>query len=110
MIELGTERISPALETKLRQWLAQSECNTLREVVATRCQLLQASALNKALNARPGEPADLLSQDDLREASRYATFRTILDELVEQPKSEPFLTAKLLTPKANATIRHDPED
>jgi len=110
VIELGTERISPALETKFRQWLSQPECDTLRQVVTAQCQLLQAEALNKALNAKPGETADLISKEDMRQAGRWADFRTLLDQLVAQPKAQPFVTAKLLTPKANATIRHDPED
>jgi hypothetical protein len=109
VIELGTERISPELEQKLRQWLAKPECDTLRQVVATRCQLLQASALNKALVSKPGDTSDLISQDDMRQATRYANFRVILDEIATQPKNEPFLTAKLLPLKAHATIQHDPE-
>ena len=110
MIELATERISPETESKLRAWLKHPECGTLSEVARDRCRLLQSSALDRALQAKPGEPADLLSQDDMRQAARYATFRDILAELVEQPKSEPFLTVKLLNQKAHATIRHDPED
>lgn len=109
MIELVEDRLSPVLEKKLRDWLRQSEADTLREVVSAKCQFAQAAALKKALGASKGELADLLSQGEMRDATLYADFLTVLDRLADQ--REPFCLAKLkpATPHAN-TIRSETED
>lgn len=111
MIELVEERLSPVLEKKLRDWLRQSEADTLREVVSAQCQFHQAKALEKALGSAKGETLELISQEEMREACRYANFLAVLNSLSDRPKSEPFCIAKLkpATPHAN-TSRSETED
>lgn len=94
------------LEQKLRKWLSQPEADILRRVVAARCEFLQAEALKKALHAIKGEAADLLQQDDMKQAARFDTFNQILTELSDQPKETPFQLAKkadTITVHANIT-------
>lgn len=104
MIELIRERLSPALEQKLRRWLSQPEADTLRRVIYAQCQFHQAEALEKALDAKPGAADSLLSQDAIKQAARYHDFLEILREFTNAGEGQHFHIAKLKSAITNATI------
>lgn len=96
MIQLSKEEMSLEVEAKLRRWLSQPEAGTLVRVAGAHCQLLLADALNKTLTASKGAPSDLLSQDDMREASRFQHFLEIFSSFMSRAKDDRFFTAKLI--------------
>ncbi len=97
VIELIKEHIPSNQEAKLRLWLARGEAETLRKVLAAKCQFAQAEALQKAIVAQSGDTADLLSQVEMQDAARFHTALTILNEIAAQPPEEHFFVAKLKT-------------
>jgi hypothetical protein len=101
MIELVAEPFPAGSQEKLRKWLAMPEANLLRKAVTARGQLHEAAALNLAIRSKPGQPGELLAQDDMREAQRYFEFLTIFNAISATSPPATFFTAKL-----NPTSNH----
>ena len=93
VIEFDRERLSPALEDKLRKWLAQPEADTFRTVLRANCTFCQAEALKKSLQAQTGDTLDLLAQDEFRTARSFYICLNVFNRIADQ--EDPFVTPKL---------------
>jgi hypothetical protein len=84
--------------------MSQPEADILRRVIIAECQFAQASALQRALTAKPGSSSSLLMHDEMDEAARFSSFIEIFNVTASRPLDQHFMTAKLKPHNHHAII------
>lgn len=93
MITFSSEPLPAGAEDEFRKWLARTQVDTLRRVVAAKQKERECAALRDAVSAATYERKFESANENLRAAQRYEAFLDVLKEITEQ--HTPFTTAKL---------------